>query len=300
MIRSLRHDAKKVAKAKKYLAFEAERRQKMRAKAKWDAIAWSHLNCVDQAVNAGLGRDAVGQIDQLVAECRAAPGAKLEGMLAFFKIFGTLGGLLPEAERLRRFYGGYYEFVARNLGAPDLRYAEDVFLAPVVDPNAGVARGTNLVFVQHVVTSKLFMFGGTLAVRRGVAELYAYQQPVHCADQGKNMPKTLSFGDAEIDPINLSWIPGEVTLPGWFPSRLPDIPVVRIGTPDALFDIVAIEKEEATVTAGKVQDVTEGSAPRLNVKVRNTKSYGGIDDDKWIRKPQQKLMKALWAFRTGN
>ena len=299
MIRALQQDAKKVAKVRKHLASEGESRAKKRAKGKWGDVVWSYLSCASEAAAAGLGQESVATVDQLIAECRGSPGAKFEGMLTLFKKFGSMGGLLTEADRLRRFYAGYFQFVERNLGAPDLRYAEDVFLMPVVDPNAGVKRGTNMLLVQSVVTSQAFVLGGTLAIRRSAAELFAYQHPVVCEDQGGGRPKYLKFGDAEIEPMVLRWTPGEVTMPGWFPSRLPDIPVVRIGTPDSLFDILAVEKEEATVTGGRLFEVSDGRGPRLNVRVSNLQYYGGLESDKWIREPQQKLMQALWAFRTG-
>jgi hypothetical protein len=299
VIRALRQDAKKVERARKHLAQEAERRRKKREKGKWGDVVWSYLDCTTQAVFAGLGREAIAQLDQLITECRATPGARFDGILTSYKRFGTMGGILPEIERLRRFYAGYFDFVARNLSSPELRYAEDVFLAPVSDPNAAVKRGTNLLVATQQVTSLAFALGGTLAIRRGRAQIYAYQHPVKCVDQGGGTPKTLSFSDAEIEPIVMSWEPQDVTLPGWFPSRLPDVPVVRIGTPDALLDMMAVEKEELTATAGLVAEGSANLPPRLGLKVSRSELYGGLESDKWIRQPQQRLMQALWEFKSG-
>lgn len=297
MLGTLKTDPKKQAKVKDRIAKEIAGCEKSRSKGKWDNVVFSHLWCVNRTIEVGLSTDVLQLLDRCIAECRATPQNQFKGMLSFYTKFGTMGGIVPELERMRKFYGDYYGFLSKHLGAPGVRYAQDLFAQPVVDPGAATARGTNLLLAAQVITSQVFSLGGTMVIGPRSAGLFLHPQAVTVADEGSGRAKTVAIGAAGLESVELVWKPDGISLPGWFSHRLPDLHLVRINTPDGLFDLFVYPNEAGSITSGTLEEKSDGDRPTFHVSLRETKVYGALLGDEGLQEPQKKLMAALHALK---
>jgi len=299
VLRTLRTDAKEKAKVRTRLAREAQRLDDLRAKNKWGKLVWHYFWCTDQALHAGMRDEALDLLRRLNEECERSRGGRFDGVLSSFREFGRMEDLIPEIDRLRRFYGAYYTFLDETLGTAGVRYAGDIAFEIVKNPQATTKRGTELLIVRRVVSSQVFRGGGTLIIGPGWARLFGYPQPAVLTDAGAVRPKTVTFLSVIPEGFELRWAPADLGQPVLFAGRLPDMPVTRIDTRDGLFDLFAPGKEEATLTGGWIRQDNESPEPAIHVEVRAVVVYGSGGDTRRLKRLQEGLAQVLAICKAG-